>query len=97
MNKEILKTINGKPLFPIGIGTWKIDTENVEQSLGLLSYAFSKGQNFIEVNASYDGGEILNKVLSKFIKSIPREDIFINVVLTYGLENLNHIESVVNA
>ena len=82
--------IDIKDLHPIGIGTWTISKANYEKDIKGLLYSFNKGQNAIECNASYLAGESLD-VVADFIKQIDREKIFINVVMTYGVKNVDDV------
>lgn len=72
-----------KDIHPIGIGTWTISKQNYDKDIKGLLYSFSKGQNLIEVNASYLAGETLD-VVADFIKQIDREKIFIKAQIKIG-------------
>ena len=74
-----------KDIHPIGIGTWTISKQNYDKDIKGLLYSFSKGQNLIELNASYLAGETLD-VVADFIKQIDREKIFLSIVMTYGVK-----------
>ncbi len=80
-----------KDIFPIGIGTWTICKETEAKDLNGLLYSFSKGQNYIEANASYQAGEAL-EVVAKFIKQIDREKIYINAIMTYGCKSKEDVD-----
>lgn len=80
-----------KDLHPIGIGTWTISKADYDKDVKGLLYSFEKGQNSIECNASYLAGESLD-VVAKFLKSLKREDIFVNVFITHGCSNIADIE-----
>ncbi len=82
-------------IHPIGIGTWTICKETEEKDLEGLLYSFSCGQNYIEANASYSAGEAL-EVISKFIKHIDREKIYINAVMTYGCKSKEDVDKFLN-
>ena len=82
------KVVNGKKLFPIGIGTWGIggfaqkDPNNPdEKQIEALVYALQKGLNYIEVSMWAAEGHCAY-LLSEAIKrsGVKREDIFITFV-----------------
>lgn len=41
--------LNKKDIFPIGIGTWKIDYENIENDIRRLRYSYERGQNYLSL------------------------------------------------
>ncbi len=87
-----LQTKSGKPLNPIGIGTWGIGSEldldprakykakpvhdNEEAEIEALQYSLSKGQNHIDCAELY-GGFYTDEIVGRAIVDHPREDLFI--------------------
>lgn len=78
-------------IFPIGIGTWKIDYENMEKDINALKYSYGKGQNYLSLYMLYNGGAIV-KGLKEYVKSLEREKIFINVNIEPTVEKIEDIE-----
>ncbi|MFR0822028.1 MAG: hypothetical protein ACLU84_03605 [Clostridia bacterium] len=56
-------------IFPIGIGTWKIDYENINNEIESLRYSYEKGQNYLSLYRMYNGGSVV-KVLKGYISLI---------------------------
>lgn len=78
-------------IFPIGIGTWKIDFENIENDIEGLKYSYEKGQNYLSLYMLYNGGEVV-KSLREYVNKLDRDRIFINVNIEPTVENLEDIE-----
>lgn len=78
----ILKTVSGKDLFPIGIGTWgfggtwEADYDNDQEGMDAIRYSVSKGQNHIDSGQIYGAGHT-DEVVGQAIKGVKREDIFV--------------------
>ena len=72
--------INKEKIYPIGIGTWKIDYENIDNDLEALIHSYKLGQNYLSLYMLYNNGEVVRK-LKKFIDIVGRENLFINVNL----------------
>lgn len=87
----MLYTKSGNVVSKIGIGTWTIKKENIEEEVKVLQYYFNQGVNYIDVVLSYDNGAVLD-VVAKFLKEIKREDIFLNVFITYHCVNIEDVE-----
>ena len=47
--------IDKKEIFPIGIGTWKINYQNNNDKKALL-YSYSLGQNYLSLYMLYESG-----------------------------------------
>lgn len=88
----MLKTKNGTPISPIGIGTWTINKDNINNEIEALNYYHSQGINFIDVVLAYDNGATLD-VIADFVKNTNREDLFINAFITFGCNTPNDIEN----
>lgn len=88
--------VNKKEIFPIGIGTWKIDYENFTNELEALMYSYNKGQNYLSLYMLYNNGEIV-KQMKKFIDKVDRNKLFINVNLEPTIENISDVEKQLDA
>lgn len=84
----MLKTKSGKDISKIGIGTWTINKENFKNEVETLKYYYSNGINFIDVVLAYDNGNVID-VIAEFLKTVKREDIFINAFITYGCNTIS--------
>lgn len=82
-------------LNPIGIGTYKLDMENKEETLEGLLYSVKKGQNYISTSLMYSNYEIVD-FLKQFFAKINREDIFVMSHLEKYIENKNDVEKQVD-
>ncbi len=58
--------VNKREIFPIGIGTYGIDLNNLDKEVQGLEYSVDKGENYISISMMYENGEIV-KNLKKFI------------------------------
>lgn len=83
--------INKEEIFPIGIGTWKIDYENINNDIESLMYSYEKGQNYLSLYMLYNNGEVV-KSLKTYIDKLDRSKIFINVNLEPTIEKVEDIE-----
>lgn len=83
--------LNKKEIFPIGIGTWKIDYENIENDIKGLMYSYEKGQNYLSLYMMYNGGAVVRN-LKSFINKLDRNKIFINVNIEPTVEKIEDIE-----
>lgn len=77
-----LKTLSGKAIFPIGIGTWGIgggwEPEYGHEAEGAagIRYSISRGQNHIDCGEIYGKGHT-EEVIGQAVKGLKREDLFI--------------------
>ena len=67
-------------IYPIGIGTWKINYENIDNDIESLVHSYKLGQNYLSLYMLYNNGEVVKK-LKRFIDLVGRENLFINVSL----------------
>ena len=72
--------IEKNQIFPLGIGTWKIDTLNFKNALEALEVSISKGQNYMSLYMQYENGEIVRQS-KQFIDLVGKENLFINTSL----------------
>jgi diketogulonate reductase-like aldo/keto reductase len=76
-----LPTKSGRPVHPIGIGTWGYGehpalSPGTEAEIAAIKYSISLGQNYIDTAEMYaDGGA--ERVVGRAIKSASREDLFV--------------------
>ena len=79
-------------IFPIGIGTWKIDYENIENDIGGLRHSYKSGQNYLSLYMMYNGGAVV-RCLKKYVEELDRDKIFINVNIEPTIEKIEDIEA----
>ena len=91
MEVKMLFTKSGKEVSKIGIGTWTINKENIDDEVKALQFYYNQGINYIDVVLAYDNGAVLD-VVEKFLKTIKREDIFINAFITHGCAKITDVE-----
>ncbi len=87
--------INKKDLFPIGIGTWKIDYENFNNDIDALVHSYNKGQNYLSLYMLYNNGEVVRQMKS-FIDRVDRDKLFINANLEPTIEKIEDVEKQLN-
>ena len=83
--------IDKKEIFPIGIGTWKINYQNNNDKKALL-YSYSLGQNYLSLYMLYGNGNIV-KSLKSFIEKCGRENLFISVNIEPTINEKSDIEN----
>jgi len=82
--------VSKKEIFPIGIGTWKINYENIERDLNSLIHSYEKGQNYLSLYMLYNNGEVV-KQMKKFVDAVDRNKLFINVNLEPTIEKIEDV------
>ena len=87
--------INKENIYPIGIGTWKIDYENIDNDIKALVHSYNKGQNYLSLYMLYNNGEVVKK-LKRFIDIVGRENLFINVNLEPTIEDRGDVSKQLN-
>ena len=87
--------VQKEDIFPIGIGTWNIDCENIEKEIASLVCSFSHGQNYLSLYMLYNHGEVVKKV-KKFIDYVGRENLFITVNLEPTIADISDVETQLN-
>lgn len=87
--------LNKNDIFPIGIGTWKIDYENIENDIKGLRYSYEKGQNYLSLYMLYNGGAVVRS-LKDYVNSMARDKVFINVNIEPTIEKFEDIEKQLN-
>ncbi len=76
---------------PIGIGTYKLDLENKENTLKSLLYSVDKGQNFMSTSLIYDNYNVVD-FLYNFFKEVNKDNIFLTCHLEPYIEKREDIE-----
>jgi diketogulonate reductase-like aldo/keto reductase len=93
--KELLTTVSGNQLHPIGIGTWPMGSQQNEQTreitanyehderdVAAITYSLQQGQNHIDTAELYGAGhteELVGQALAQ--PDIVREDVFVTTKL----------------
>lgn len=83
--------MNKNEIYPIGIGTWKIDYENIDNDIPGLNYQIENGQNYWALSMLYNNGEVVRK-LKPIISSLDRNKIFITANLEPTIECISDVE-----
>lgn len=87
--------IEKESFFPIGIGTFKLNLEDKENTLKGLLYSVEKGQNFISTALVYDNEKVV-EFLKEFFSKVDRSKIFLMVHLEKYIEKPEDVEKQVN-
>ncbi len=83
--------IQKNEIVPIGIGTWNIDIENIENDIKGLEYSYENGQNYLSLYMLYNNGKVV-KSLNNYVEKLDRDKIFINVNIEPTVEKIEDIE-----
>ncbi len=87
--------INKNNIFELGIGTWKIDYENIKNDMQSLIHSYNLGQNYLSLSMLYNNGEVVRQ-LKKFIDKVDRDKLFIATNLEPTIECKDDIEKQLN-
>ena len=87
----MLRTKSGNEVSKIGIGTWTISKDRIDDEVDALKFYYDNGVNFIDVVLAYDDGRTLD-VVASFLKQVKREDIFVNCFITWGCSSIQNME-----
>ncbi len=87
--------INKNDIFELGIGTWKIDYENIKNDMQSLIHSYNLGQNYLSLSMLYNNGEVVRQ-LKKFIDKVDRDKLFIATNLEPTIECKDDIEKQLN-
>ena len=87
--------INLKDIFPLGIGTFRIDLTQKEDSMNALIESFKLGQNYIDTSYLYENGKIMD-FIGDFIKKVGRDKLFITTKIEPTVERITDIEEQIN-
>ena len=86
--------INKEKIFPIGIGTWKINYQD-NKDIEALFHSYKLGQNYLSLYMLYEDGNIV-KSLKSFIEKCGRENLFISVNIEPTVNEKSDIEKQLN-
>ena len=87
--------INKNDIFELGIGTWKINYESIENDIGALIHSYNLGQNYLSLSMLYNNGEVVRQI-KKFIDKVDRDKLFIATNLEPTIECRDDIEKQLN-
>lgn len=87
--------INLKDIFPLGIGTFRIDLTQKEDSMNALIESFKLGQNYIDTSHLYENGKVMS-FIGVFIKKVGRDKFFITTKIEPTVEKITDIEEQLN-
>ena len=87
--------INLKDIFPLGIGTFRIDLNEKESSMNALIVSFNLGQNYIDTSYLYENGKVM-AFIGEFIKKVGRDKLFITTKIEPTVEKITDIEEQLN-
>ena len=87
--------INKNDILELGIGTWKIDYENIENDMQSLIHSYNLGQNYLSLSMLYNNGKVVRQ-MKKFIDKVDRDKLFIATNLEPTIESRDDIEKQLN-
>ncbi len=87
--------IEKEEFYPIGIGTYKLNLEDKDNTLKGLLYSVEKGQNFMSTALVYDNEKVV-EFLKDFFSIVDRNKIFLMVHLERYIEKPEDVEKQVN-
>lgn len=87
--------INLKDIFPLGIGTFRIDLTQKEDSMNALIESFKLGQNYLDTSHLYENGKVMS-FIGEFIKKVGRDKFFITTKIEPTVEKITDIEEQLN-
>lgn len=87
--------VNLKDIFPLGIGTFRIDLTQKDDSMNALIDSFNLGQNYIDTSHLYENGKVMS-FIGEFIKKVGRDKLFITTKIEPTVEKITDIEEQLN-
>ena len=84
-----------KEIYPLGIGTFRIDLTQKEDSMNALIESFKLGQNYIDTSHLYENGKVMS-FIGEFIKKVGRDKFFITTKIEPTVEKITDIEEQLN-
>ena len=87
--------ISLKDIYPVGIGTFRIDLTQKEASMNALIESFKFGQNYIDTSYLYENGNVM-AFIGEFIKKVGRDKLFITTKIEPTVEKTTDIEEQLN-
>lgn len=91
----IMGEIKLKDIFPLGIGTFRIDLNNKEFSMNALTESLKLGQNYIDTSYLYENGKVM-AFIGEFINKVGRDKLFITTKIEPTVEKITDIEEQLN-
>jgi len=87
--------INVKDIYPLGIGTFRIDLSQKETSMNALIASFKLGQNYIDTSYLYENGKVMD-FIGEFINKVGRDKLFITTKVEPTVKKITDIEEQLN-
>lgn len=84
-----------KEIFPLGIGTFRINLTDKETSMNALITSLNLGQNYIDTSYLYENGKVMT-LIGEFIKEVGRDKLFITTKIEPTVERVTDIEEQLN-
>ncbi len=84
-----------KEIYPLGIGTFRIDLMEKEESMNALMKSFELGQNYIDTSYLYENGKVM-EFIREFVEKVGREKLFITTKIEPTVEKITDIEEQLN-
>ncbi len=81
-----------KEIYPLGIGTFRIDLMEKEESMNALMESFELGQNYIDTSYLYENGKVMD-FIREFVEKVGREKLFITTKIEPTVEKITDIEN----
>jgi diketogulonate reductase-like aldo/keto reductase len=82
-------------IFPLGIGTFRIDLEHQEETLKGFLVSYELGQNYFDISPKYEDGKVMHFMGTVF-QQLPREHIFINCKISQEVHTKEEIDIYIN-
>ncbi|MDD3347848.1 aldo/keto reductase [Oscillibacter sp.] len=83
-------------IFPVGIGTYRLEQSDKATALSGLHYSIERGQNFLSTGFSYADGAVV-ELLSAFFPTIDREKLFLCTYVEPNVHTAGAVEGQLNA
>ncbi|MDE5831004.1 MAG: aldo/keto reductase [Clostridia bacterium] len=83
--------ISLKEIYPLGIGTFRINLNEKENSMNALIESFKLGQNYIDTSCLYENGKVM-AFIGEFIKKVGRDKLFITTKIEPTVEKITNIQ-----
>lgn len=87
--------VNLKDIYALGIGTFRIDLTQKDNSMRALMNSFDLGQNYIDTSYLYENGNVM-AFIGEFIKKVGRDKLFITTKIEPTVERIADIEEQLN-
>ena len=80
-----------RDLYKIGIGTRKINYQDIDSDMPGLMHSYYSGQNYLSLYMLYDNGQVVRSMKS-FVDKVDRDKMFINTNLEPMIEKVEDVE-----